>query len=65
MDYRGEVGVPLINLSTEPQTIENGDRIAQIVFSTYAKAEIIEVGAIEELSDTERGAGGFGHTGKK
>lgn len=65
MDYRGEVGVPLINLSTEPQTIENGDRIAQIVFSAYAKVEITEVGAIEELSDTERGAGGFGHTGKK
>lgn len=64
-DYRGEVGVPLINLSTEPQTIENGDRIAQIVFSAYEKVEIIEVGAIEELSDTERGAGGFGHTGKK
>lgn len=64
-DYRGEVGVPLINLSTEPQTIENGDRIAQIVFSAYDKAEITEVGAIEELSDTERGAGGFGHTGKK
>jgi dUTP pyrophosphatase len=64
-DYRGEVGVPLINLSTEPQTIENGDRIAQIVFSAYEKAEITEVGAIEELSDTERGAGGFGHTGKK
>lgn len=64
-DYRGEVGVPLINLSTEPQTIENGDRIAQIVFSAYAKAEITEVGAIEELSDTERGAGGFGHTGNK
>lgn len=65
MDYRGEVGVPLINLSNDPQTIENGDRIAQIVFSAYAKAEITEVGAIEELSDTERGAGGFGHTGKK
>lgn len=64
-DYRGEVGVPLINLSTEPQTIENGDRIAQIVFSAYEKVEITEVGAIEELSDTERGAGGFGHTGKK
>lgn len=64
-DYRGEVGVPLINLSAEPQTIENGDRIAQIVFSFCSRAEVTEVGSISDLSDTERGAGGFGHTGKK
>ena len=66
MDYRGEVGVPLINLSTEPQTIENSDRIAQIVFAPYAKVEeVVEVFSVEELTDTERGAGGFGHTGTK
>lgn len=66
MDYRGEVGVPLINLSTEPQTIENGDRIAQIVFAPYAKVEeVVEVSSVEELTDTERGTGGFGHTGTK
>lgn len=65
-DYRGEVGVPLINLSTEPQIIENGDRIAQIVFAPYAKVEeVVEVSSTEELTDTERGAGGFGHSGKK
>ena len=62
----GEVGVPLINLSTEPQTIENGDRVAQIVFAPYAKVEeIIEVSDVSEMTDTERGAGGFGHSGKK
>lgn len=65
-DYRGEVGVPLINLSTESQTIENGDRIAQIVFAPYAKVEeIVELSSVDKLSDTERGAGGFGHSGKK
>jgi dUTP pyrophosphatase len=53
-DYRGEVGVPLINLSTEPQTIENGDRVAQIVFAPYAKVEeIIEVSDVSEMTDTE------------
>jgi dUTP pyrophosphatase len=56
----------LINLSTEPQTIENGDRVAQIVFAPYAKVEeIIEVSDVSEMTDTERGAGGFGHSGKK
>jgi dUTP pyrophosphatase len=56
----------LINLSTEPQIIENGDRIAQIVFAPYAKVEeVVEVSSVEELTDTERGAGGFGHSGKK
>lgn len=65
-DYRGEVGVPLINLSAEPQTIENGDRIAQIVFAPYAKVEeVVEVSSVEELTDTKRGSGGFGHSGKK
>lgn len=65
-DYRGEIGVPIVNLSAIPQTIDNGERIAQIVFAKYEKVEeMIEVGAVEYLTDTERGAGGFGHTGKK
>ena len=61
-DYRGEIGVILINLSNEPQVIEPGERICQMVIMNYTKAEWIEV---EELNDTERGAGGFGHTGVK
>ncbi len=61
-DYRGEIGVIVVNLSKEPVTIENGERICQMVIAKYEQAEFIEV---NELSDTERGAGGFGHTGKK
>lgn len=61
-DYRGEVGVILINLSSEPFMIEDGERIAQIVFGKFEQAEW-EVS--EELSETERGAGGFGSTGVK
>ena len=61
-DYRGEVGVILINLSGEPQTIEPGERICQMVIAQHAVATLVEV---NELTDTERGAGGFGHTGKK
>ena len=61
-DYRGEVGVILINLSSEPQTIENGERICQMVIAKHEQPELVEV---EELSSTERGAGGFGHTGRK
>lgn len=61
-DYRGEVGVILINLSNEPFIINNGERICQMVIMNYTKAEWVEV---EELNDTERGAGGFGHTGVK
>lgn len=61
-DYRGEVGVILINLSKQPFVIENGDRIAQLVFAKVEQADLIEV---EELSETSRGAGGFGSTGKK
>ena len=60
-DYRGELKQILINLSDEPFVINNGDRIAQIVFARCEQAEMVEV---EELSETERGAGGFGHTGK-
>lgn len=64
-DYRGEVGVILINLSNEPFTIYNGERIAQMVFSKYEKAEFQIVESLEDLSDTVRGKGGFGHSGQK
>jgi len=61
-DYRGEVGVILINLSNEAFTIENGERIAQMVIAKHERAEWEEV---QELSDTARGQGGFGSTGVK
>ena len=61
-DYRGELKVILINLSNEPQLIADGDRIAQIVFQ---KVEKVILQKVEALDATERGAGGFGHTGKK
>lgn len=59
-DYRGEIEVILINLSAEPFTVKNGDRIAQLVISPVVRAEISEA---ENLSETRRGAGGFGSTG--
>ena len=61
-DYRGEVGVILINLSNEDFTIEDGERIAQVVFAQVEQAEWINV---ETLTETERGEGGFGSTGVK
>jgi dUTP pyrophosphatase len=61
-DYRGEVGVILINLSNEDFVINNGERIAQLVFAKVEQAEWLEV---EILSDTHRGEGGFGSTGVK
>lgn len=61
-DYRGEIGVIVINLSAEDFIIEDGERIAQMVIALYEQAEWQEV---EVLEDTERGAGGFGHTGVK
>lgn len=61
-DYRGEICVELVNLSNSPFTIEPGERIAQLVFAKYEKANFIEV---EELSETERGTDGIGHTGLK
>lgn len=61
-DYRGEVGVILVNLSNEPFTIENGERIAQMVIAQHAQAVWEEV---TELSSTQRGDGGFGSTGVK
>lgn len=60
-DYRGEVGVILINLSKQPFVIEDGDRIAQLVFAKVAQAEW---SLSDDLSNTERGEGGFGSTGK-
>ena len=59
-DYRGEIGVVLVNLSDVETTINDGDRIAQMVINKYEKADFIET---DELDETERGAGGFGHTG--
>jgi dUTP pyrophosphatase len=61
-DYRGELKVILINLSNEAQVISDGDRIAQMVFQ---KVEKVILEKVETLEATERGAGGFGHTGKK
>ena len=61
-DYRGEIKVILINLSNEPQTIQHGDRIAQIVFAAVTTGTFIST---EVLTTTERGEGGFGHTGKQ
>jgi dUTP pyrophosphatase len=61
-DYRGELKVILINLSNETQIIKDGDRIAQIVFQAVEK---VEWELAEELEETERGEGGFGHTGKQ
>ncbi len=59
-DYRGEVCAILVNLSDAPFTIHNGDRICQMVIAKYEAAEISEVSTLDE---TERGSGGFGHTG--
>ena len=59
-DYRGEIGVIAVNLSEEDFIIEDGERIAQMVIARYEKAEWEEV---EVLGETERGDGGFGHTG--
>lgn len=60
-DYRGEIGVILVNLSEEPVTIRRGDRIAQMVIARHERAEWEEVSV---LTDSERGSGGFGSTGK-
>lgn len=61
-DYRGEVGVIVVNLSSETYTISPGERICQMVISKHETAEWVEV---KELRDTGRGSGGFGHTGNK
>ena len=61
-DYRGEIGVIMVNLSDKPFSIADGDRIAQLVIARYEQAEWE---AVEALDSTERGEGGFGHTGKQ
>ena len=61
-DYRGEVGVLLVNLSQEPFVVNDGERIAQMVIARHEQGEFVEVDALDE---TERGAGGYGHTGVK
>lgn len=60
-DYRGEIRVPLVNLSNEPFVVKHGERIAQMIIAKYESVDFVEV---EELSDTDRGEGGFGSTGK-
>ena len=60
-DYRGEIRVIVINLGTDSLIIRRGDRIAQLVFAPVVRAELIEV---DRLDDSERGEGGFGHTGR-
>lgn len=61
-DYRGEIKVILVNLSDTPFTFERGERIAQMVISSYTRAEWVET---DELGESARGEGGFGHTGVK
>ena len=61
-DYRGEIGVILVNLSRDPFVIENGERVAQLIIAKHERAQWIEV---QELSETARGEGGFGSTGVK
>ncbi len=60
-DYRGEICIILVNLSNEPFVINDGERVAQMVIARHEQAEWMEV---ETLDETERGAGGFGHSGK-
>ena len=59
-DYRGEIKICLINLGEEPFTVNDGDRVAQLVIAKYVR---VKINAVESLSDTKRGDGGFGHTG--
>lgn len=61
-DYRGEIGVMLINLSQEDFVINDGERIAQMVIARYEQGDLV---VVEELDQTERGEGGYGHTGVK
>lgn len=61
-DYRGEVGVLLVNLSQEDFVVNDGERIAQMVIARHEQAELV---VVSELDDTERGEGGYGHTGVK
>jgi len=63
-DYRGEVHVILHNAGAEPVTIRRGERIAQLVIAPVVFPDLVEVQNVADLGDTERGAGGFGHTGR-
>lgn len=63
-DYRGELCIPVINLGQEPVVLENGMRIAQLILSRCEQLQVLEVNDTAELSETERGEGGFGSTGK-
>lgn len=63
-DYRGELKVPMINLGSEEFKVESGDRIAQIVFAKYETVSFESVDSTDDLEKTERGTGGFGHTGR-
>jgi dUTP pyrophosphatase len=60
-DYRGEIGVIVINHGSEPFVMKPGERVAQMVFAPFLRAELLEVA---ELDETTRGGGGFGHTGR-
>ena len=62
-DYRGDVGVILINHGQAPFTVEDGERIAQLVLARYERVEWAVIDTVEQLPDSTRGAGGFGHTG--
>ena len=61
-DYRGEIGIILINLSDKDFTVNDGDRIAQMVIAQHVRADLAET---DQIDETERGAGGFGHSGRK
>lgn len=61
-DFTGEICILLVNLSSEEYTIHNGDRIAQMIITTH---NVAKWNVVDELKQTERGSGGFGHTGKK
>lgn len=63
-DYRGEIKVVLVNLSNEPFSINPGERIAQMVVAKHERIDWVEVESVEQLEESERGAGGFGSTGK-
>lgn len=63
-DYRGEIKVILVNLSNEPFAINPGERIAQMVVAKHERVDWVEVESVEQLEESERGAGGFGSTGK-
>ena len=60
-DYRGEIGVIVVNHGADPVTIARGDRVAQLVVQKLPEVDLV---AVDELPETERGAGGFGHTGR-